>query len=97
MFMYCIMGKNFNLPSDIRFSKSKRTGKKYKVTFKLNGEPYTRHFGSSEHEHFKDRTPLKLYSHLDHGDKERRARYYLRHGFTNNPTSAKYWSNWFLW
>ena len=93
------MGKNYTLPSDIRFSKSKRTGKKYKVTFKLNGKPYTRHFGSSAHEHFKDRTPLKLYSHLDHGSKTRRARYYLRHGTESltDPTSAGFWSGHYLW
>ena len=84
-------------PTNIQFSKSKRKDKKYHVEFKLNGDDYALDFGGLGYEQYKDSTPLKLYSKLDHGDKERRRRYYLRHGLTNNPLSAKYWSNKFLW
>ena len=57
------------------------------------------HFGDTRYQHYKDSTPLKLYSHLDHLDKNRirRKRYYNRHGRTNNKSSAKYWSNLLLW
>ena len=33
------------------------------------------HFGDSRYEQFRDSTPLKLYSYLDHKDKERRRNY----------------------
>jgi hypothetical protein len=49
------------------------------------------------YQHYKDSTPLKLYSDLDHKDPERRKRYYLRHSTTDNIDSAKWFSNNFLW
>jgi len=36
------------------------------------------HFGDSRYEQFRDSTPLKLYSYLDHKDKERRKNYLQR-------------------
>lgn len=84
-------------PKNIVFSKSKRKGKKYKVVFTLDGIRYSLDFGSSDYQQYKDRTGLGLYSHLDHKDKERRRRYYQRHGTTNNPLSARYWANRYLW
>lgn len=62
---------------------SRRKDKKYDVIFadnrpmvsfggiRRNGIPY---------EHYKDRTALKAFKSYDHGDKDRRARYYNRHG-----------------
>ena len=91
------MGKNYNLPSNIKFYKSDRKGKKYKVKFTLNGKEYIRHFGQKPYQQYKDRTPLKIYKDLDHGDKERRVRYYLRHKKTKNFFSPRYWSNNYLW
>jgi hypothetical protein len=91
------------IPYNIKFEKSNRKGKKYKVSFKLEGDKddktYIRHFGSIEHMHYMDKTPLKLYSgqNWEHKDKERRVKYYLRHGVTNSPLSAKYWANFYLW
>jgi hypothetical protein len=84
-------------PKDIKFYPSKRKFKKYMVTFTLNGEPYKIHFGDNRHEHFKDSTGLGTYSILDHNDPERKRRYYQRHGRTSDPTTAKYWSNKYLW
>ena len=84
-------------PQNIKFSKSKREGKKYKVEFDYKGERYKVHFGALGYAQFKDSTPLKLYKDLDHGDKERRARYYLRHKKTKNVFSPRYWSNNYLW
>ena len=54
-------------------------------------------FGDKRYQHFKDQTPLKLYSHLDHNDINRKKRYYSRHGITNDINSALWWSNNFLW
>ena len=36
------------------------------------------HFGDKNYQHFHDKTPLKLYSYLDHNDKERRTAYLKR-------------------
>ena len=72
----------------------RRLGKKYSV---LKDGKYLLSFGSTAYQHFKDSTPLKLWSHLDHGDRLRRQRYYQRHGYTDNKDSAKYWANRYLW
>ena len=56
-------------------------------------------FGDSRYQQFKDSTGLKLYSHLDHGDKARRAAYRLRHKKDIDPenyTPGNYALN-FLW
>ncbi len=78
----------------------KRKNKKYSV-LKYNNDTKQYHyllsFGHSLYQHYKDRTPLKLWTHLDHNDKERRLRYYKRHGLTDDKESAKYYSNKYLW
>ena len=55
------------------------------------------HFGDIRYQQYKDSTPLRLYSYLDHKNPQRRSKYYMRHGFTSNKHSAKYWSNRYLW
>lgn len=84
-------------PTNIIFSKSENKNKKYKVKFDFKGKTYIRHFGDSNYEQFRDSTPLQLYRHLNHSDPKRRESYFKRHGLTNNPLSAKYWSNKYLW
>lgn len=82
-----------------KIMKSTRKHKKYMIKVK-NPETQrvmTIHFGDNRYGHFKDKTPLKLYKHLDHGDKERRKRYYARHGKATNKYSAKYYSHKYLW
>ena len=69
---------------------------KYKK-YMINVEGKWIHFGDKRYQQFKDSTPLRLYSYLDHGDPIRRSRYYLRHGFSNDKSTAKYWSNKYLW
>ena len=76
------------------FVVSRRKGKKYDV-FK-NGK-YLVSFGQKGYAQFKDSTPIKAYSHLDHGDKERRRLYYSRHGKDAKFESAKYFSHKYLW
>lgn len=93
-------------PTEIKFEKSSRKNKKYKVTFKWKREYKTVHFGDDRYEQFKDSTPIKLYKKLNHGDKDRRRRYLARaKGIKNkagkltykDPTSANYWSVKYLW
>ena len=55
------------------------------------------HFGSIGYQQYKDRTPLKLYSSLDHLDEDRRRRYYLRHKKNYPEYSADWFSKKFLW
>ncbi len=80
----------------------KGTGhKKYKVTIYRNKKKYkTVQFGSVSHKHYKDTTPLKLYSDMDHYDLERKARYRKRASKIKNKNgkytyTIKYTPNWF--
>jgi len=57
-------------------------GKKYTAVLR-NGEKIN--FGGEGYEQYKDR--IGLYSHMDHGDKVRRKRYFLRH--SGVPTKEK--------
>lgn len=76
--------------------KSKAKNKKYSVYVKGNaGKLRLIHFGDKRYGQFKDK--LGHYSHLDHGDPERRKRYYKRHGEATSKDSAKYWSHKILW
>ena len=85
------------------FKKSTRKGKKYMV--KTPSGKWI-HFGSSSMQQYKDSTPLKLYSNLDHGDTKRRASYLARaKGIKNkqgnltwkNKESSNYYSIRYLW
>lgn len=70
--------------------------KKYKV--KVDGR--TVQFGDRRYQHYKDVTPLKLWSSLDHLDKKRRDRYRKRHGAQGfqNKVGSPAWFSWhYLW
>ena len=82
--------------------KSTRKGKKYMVLF--DGKWI--HFGSLTNQHYRDQTPLKLYSNLDHEDTERRKRFLARaKGIRDknnkltykDPTHSNYWAIKYLW
>lgn len=75
--------------------KPTRENKKYKVVFK-DGRPSI-HFGDSRYQQYKDKTSLKLYSHLDHLDKKRKQLYYARHGSSKKKYTPKYFSHKYLW
>lgn len=86
--------------------KSKAKNKKYSVYVIKDDKIKLIHFGSLNHEHYRDSTPLKLYSNLDHNDKERRRRYLKRAmGIKNKDgkytykdiNSPNWWSVHFLW
>ena len=74
---------------------SKAKNKKYSVYVLKDGKKKLIHFGDKRYGQFKDK--LGHYSDLDHGDKERRKRYYSRHGKATSKDTAKYWSHKILW
>jgi hypothetical protein len=65
--------------------------KKYKVI--VNGKVIQ--FGDKSHQQFRDSTPLKLYSHLDHNDMQRRKAFHARH--KKNTGIPAQLSKQFLW
>ena len=82
------------MKTPFQLKKSTRKHKKYMAVFK-NGKAV--HFGDNRYEQFKDSTGLGVYSHLNHGNLERRKRYYSRHGTKTKLYSAKWFSHKFLW
>lgn len=74
----------------IKFEKSKIKGKKYTAYVKNKKTKKIRkiHFGASDYEQYKDRTPLKLYSHKNHGTRKRMENYFNRHSGTKNRKKA---------
>ena len=86
----------------MEIKQSTRKNKKYMV--KVNDKWI--HFGDVRYAQFKDKTPLKLYSALDHKDKKRRENYLKRaHGIRNkhgeltylDKNSPNYYSVKYLW
>lgn len=76
--------------------KSKKKYAKYDADIIWNGELLKNvSFGDKRCEHYQDRTPLKLYSKLDHGDKERLRLFHARHKNNNGPSAVL--SKKFLW
>lgn len=84
------------------FRPSQKKNKKYDVLFKDRWIA----FGDSRYQHYRDRTGLGLYSHLDHNDKKRRERYKKRHEkillkngkpAVMDMNSPAYWSYFYLW
>ncbi len=78
----------------VSWEASPLSNKKYRV-YLNNGKHVD--FGDRRYQHFKDSTPLKLYSHLNHGDVERRHRYYARHNKDYPQYSADWLSKKYLW
>lgn len=71
--------------------------KKYRVWIRVNGRLKKVDFGDMRYQHYRDTTPIRALTHLDHNDPERRRRYYQRHS-TNYPDgSADYFSKKYLW
>jgi hypothetical protein len=71
--------------------------KKYTAIFEHNNKIKKVSFGDVRYEHYKDRTPIKLYSDLDHLDDKRRMLYHLRHSKDYPKYSADWFSKKFLW
>jgi hypothetical protein len=79
--------------------KSTRLNKKYDIYKKLPDGTYKYYlsFGDNRYQQYFDSTPLKAYSHLNNNDDKRLQAYYKRHGLNKSKSSAKYWSNKYLW
>ncbi len=79
---------------DIR--KSKQKNKNYSADIILDGKLYKNvNFGDIRFNQYRDSTPLKLYSHLDHNDKNRKRLYLLRHAKDKGPAGIL--SKLYLW
>lgn len=86
----------------LEFKKSTHKNKKYMV---YHNDKWI-HFGDNRYEQYFDKTPLKLYSHLNHLDKDRRKNYLTRSkgikdkngNLTyNDRNSPNYYSIKYLW
>ena len=78
---------------------SSGTGKKkYRVELWEQGKKIkTIQFGYKGMGQFKDKTPLKLYSNLNHNDLQRKKNYYARHNKTYPKYSPDWFSKKYLW
>lgn len=78
----------------IKFERSKNPDKKYMAYIKnlKTNKIRVLHFGASNYEQYKDRTPLKLFSRKNHNNKKRQMNYYSRHsnGITNRKKAINY-------
>jgi len=80
----------------MEFRKSTRKNKKYMV-YVPQIDKWV-HWGDSRYQHFADSTPLKLYSHLDHYDIDRRKLYKQRHEKTRHKKYSPSWfADQYLW
>lgn len=83
----------------IGFRKSKKKFKKYDAIL-LNDKIKYVSFGDNRYQHYKDTTPDKFYSYLDHLDKKRRDNYRKRAGAKDyhlKKYSPAYFSYNYLW
>lgn len=70
----------------LRIAKSPRRFKKYRANVIINGQLFENvDFGDTRYQQYKDNTPLKLYSHMDHNDIKRRKSYLARHKHDKGP------------
>lgn len=68
--------------------KSTQKNKLYMADVVYNGKSYkNQHFGDDRYQHYKDSTPLRLYSYLNHNDLDRRR---LFHSRNKNNTGISY-------
>lgn len=80
--------------SNIR--KSTQKNKLYMADVVYNDKSYkNQHFGDDRYEHYKDLTPIKLFSHLNHNDLERKILYHAIH--KNNTRIPSMLCKEFLW
>lgn len=83
----------------VRYEWSRGSGnKKYKVIIYEGGKKIkTTQFGDKRYGQYKDKTPLKLYSHKDTLDLKRRKAYRDRHTYAKPKHSAGWFALKYLW
>ena len=78
------------LPSGVIFQylkmKVEVSERKHKKYVAILDDGSKVHFGDKRYPHFKDRTPLKAFKHLDHGDEKRRQSFHAR--FQHSPKNS---------
>lgn len=83
------------------FEKAKNPAKKYDAIIqnRKTKKYILIPFGSSTNEHYRDSTPLKIYSHLDHNDEVRKKNFKNRFKRLYHPKyySPTYFSWNYLW
>ena len=72
----------------VKLLRSRRKGKKYKAIVSNGEKQRVIHFGASSYGQFRDSTSLRAFAKQDHGDRERRARYFLRHSGVRSKREA---------
>jgi hypothetical protein len=99
--MTSLLKKKYSI-QQMEIEKSTRKHKKYMVRYQNKWI----HFGDTRYQQYKDSTPLRLYSHLNHGDQYRRELYLKRATKIVNQqgqltctdkNSPNYYSIHFLW
>lgn len=85
----------------LNFEKATNPFKKYRVHIKnkRSGDTHWLEFGAAGYQQYKDSTPLKLYSDLDHLNDHRRDLFRKRFAHQYKPTELTplYFSWRFLW
>ena len=73
----------------IKFMRGPK-GKKYTAIVEDKKTKKTRklHFGASDYEQYRDRTPLKLFAHKNHNTRKRMQNYFNRHSGTKKRGKA---------
>jgi hypothetical protein len=78
---------NRRLYEFVRFEKATAKNKKYKAILrnKRTNKNFIVNFGDVRYQHYRDTTPLKLYSNMDHNNERRKNNYVKRHAFYIKP------------
>lgn len=69
----------FGIPSEEDRKKVSYKNKKYYAIVKIDNKFKKVYFGELPYSHYKDSTPLKHYSNLNHYDEKRRKNFRARH------------------
>ncbi len=79
----------------IKFEKPTQINKKYSALVLIKGKVKRVNFGDKRYQQYRDSTPLKLYTRLNHNDKERKRLYLIRHRSDNGVAGVL--SRKYLW
>lgn len=74
----------------LKFKIPKAGYKKYTAVFPDGTEVS---FGDIRYQQYRDTTPLRAYSHMDHLDPRRRKSYLARHKAIKNKSGLQAWEN----
>ena len=85
----------------VGFERGTAKHKKYKALLehKDSGKKISVHFGDVRYQQYRDSTGMGIYTHLNHGDPWRRAKYRMRHKkhVREDYYSPSWFSYYYLW